>query len=64
MKRVNRKEYMRLEALARSLSEHFHNPAKQSQTIWRGDYRAIQWAARWIREQIEAAQGEPAERRE
>ena len=55
MKRVNQKEYQRLEKLVTELSDRFADPDRRSHTIWRGDVRAIQWAAWWIRESIAEA---------
>lgn len=57
-KRVNRKSWARLQELHAQLVEEFSDPARQSHRIWRGDYRAIEWACWWIRESI--ADGKPA----
>jgi len=56
MKKLNRKEWARLQALHAKLVNSFSDPARQSETVWRGDYRAIQWACWWIRET--AAEGQ------
>jgi hypothetical protein len=56
VKRVNRKEYERLMALSQRLSEAIADPSVQSERVWRGDVRAIQWAAWWVRETIEDEQ--------
>ena len=53
MKRINRKDYERLEQLTSRLSLEFSDLTQQSTKIWRGDVRAIRWAAWWIRETIQ-----------
>jgi hypothetical protein len=53
MKRINRKEYARFLALSNRLSTEVSDPARMSTHLWRGDVRAIQWAAWWIRETVE-----------
>ena len=50
MKRVNKKDWERLQFLNAKLTADFENPMRQSHIIFRGDFRAIQWAAWWIRE--------------
>jgi hypothetical protein len=46
-RKVNQKELERLDKLYSRLVEHYTDPARQSFTIWRGDYRAIEYA-RWL----------------
>ena len=55
-KRINRKDYERLKTLNEQLCVEFAGTARQSITIWRGDVRAIQWAAWWIRETLAEAE--------
>lgn len=58
MKPIRRKEFERLMRLNERLCAEFTDPARQSTDVWRGDVRAIQWAARWIRESVKSGPGE------
>lgn len=56
MKRVNDRQLKRLMALDAQLRDQFSELARESTIIYRGDVRAIQWAAWWIRESILASE--------
>ena len=49
-KRLNKKDYARLQELNAHICDSLSEPMRHSITIYRGDMRAIQWAAWWIRE--------------
>jgi hypothetical protein len=53
VKRVNKKDFARFDKLHARLFDAFHDhPERQSDMIYRGDWRAIQWAMWWIRKHI------------
>ncbi len=66
MKKLNQKEWARLQSLNAQLTEHFNDPMRQSVNVWRGDFRAIQWACWWIREHVaqSAPPGAPVQTKE
>lgn len=52
MKKINKKDWERLQKLNAHVCDLLSDPPRQSFTIWRGDMRAIQWATWWIRETV------------
>jgi hypothetical protein len=59
-KRINRARWDRLQRFVDRLNREFTDPARQSTLVWRGDYRAIQWAWLQIAEAIKEAESSPA----
>jgi hypothetical protein len=53
MKRVNKKDWERFQRLFIKATENFaDHPERQSMNVFRGDWRAIQWAHWWINETL------------
>lgn len=57
MTKLNQKEWARFQAFHARLVESFNDPRRQFEHTWRGDYRAIQWVYRWMREQLADRKG-------